>query len=80
LEAEIVSLPNTNGRIELNSLIDQLGELPQDQDIVIYCRTGVRSMTAAHAIKNAGFNQAILNLTGGIHAWSDLVDSSVPKY
>ncbi len=80
LEAEIVSLPNTDGRIELNSLIDQLGELPQDQDIVIYCRTGVRSMTAAHAIKNAGFNQAILNLTGGIHAWSDLVDSSVPKY
>jgi adenylyltransferase/sulfurtransferase len=80
MEAEIVSLPNTDVRIGLISLMDRLGELPQDQDIVIYCRTGVRSMTAAHAINNAGFNQAILNLTGGIHAWSDLVDSSVPKY
>jgi adenylyltransferase/sulfurtransferase len=80
MEAEIVSLPNTDVRIDLISLIDRLGEIPQDQDIVIYCRTGVRSMTAAHAINNAGFNQAILNLTGGIHAWSDLVDSSVPKY
>ena len=80
MEAEIVSLPNTDVRIGLISLMDRLGELPQDQDIVIYCRTGVRSMTAVHAINNAGFNQAILNLTGGIHAWSDLVDSSVPKY
>ena len=80
MEAEIVSLPNTDVRIGLISLMDRLGELPQEQDIVIYCRTGVRSMTAAHAINNAGFKQAILNLTGGIHAWSDLVDSSVPKY
>ena len=80
MEAEIASLPNTDSRIELMSLMNHLGELPIDQDIVIYCRTGVRSMTAAHAIKNAGFTQAILNLTGGIHAWSDLVDSSVPKY
>ena len=80
MEAEIVSLPNTDVRIGLISLVDRLGELPRDQDIVIYCRTGVRSMTAAHALNNAGFNQSILNLTGGIHAWSDLVDSSVPKY
>ena len=80
MEAEIASLPNTNSRIELMSLMNSLGELPTEQDIVIYCRTGVRSMTAAKAIKNAGFKQAILNLTGGIHAWSDLVDSSVPKY
>ena len=80
MEAEIASLPNTDSRIELMSLMNHLGELPINQDIVIYCRTGVRSMTAAHAIKNAGFTQAILNLTGGIHAWSDLVDSSVPKY
>ncbi len=79
-EAEIVTLPNTDARIDIMSLMGRIHELPKDRDIVVYCRTGARSLTATHAIKNAGFLHAILNLSGGIHAWSDLLDSTIPKY
>jgi adenylyltransferase/sulfurtransferase len=79
-EAEIVTLPGTDGRIEILTLMSRMDELPKDRDIVVYCRTGARSLSATHAIKNAGFSHAILNLSGGVHAWSDLLDSTVPKY
>ncbi len=79
-EAEIVTLPGTDGRIEILTLMSRMDELPKDRDIVVYCRTGARSLSATHAIKNAGFSNAILNLSGGVHAWSDLLDSTVPKY
>jgi len=79
-EAEIVTLPGTDARIELMSLLVKIHELPKDRDIVVYCRTGARSLSATHALKNTGFSHAILNLSGGIHAWSDLLDSTVPKY
>ncbi|MBT4058989.1 MAG: molybdopterin-synthase adenylyltransferase MoeB [Euryarchaeota archaeon] len=80
MEAEIVTLPNTDARIDLMALMGRIHELPKDRDIVVYCRSGARSLSAAKAIKMAGFPNAVLNLTGGIHSWSDLVDSSVPKY
>lgn len=79
-EADIVTLPGTDARIGMMSLMTKIHELPKDRDIVVYCRTGARSLTATHAIKNAGFSHAILNLSGGIHAWSDLLDSTIPKY
>ena len=79
-EAEIVTLPNTDARIGMMSLMGRMHELPKDRDIVVYCRTGARSLTATHAIKSAGFSRAILNLSGGVHAWSDLLDSTIPKY
>jgi adenylyltransferase/sulfurtransferase len=79
-EAEIVTLPGTDARIGMMSLMGRIHELPTDRDIVVYCRTGARSLSATHAIKNAGYSHAILNLSGGIHAWSDLLDSTIPKY
>ncbi|HHZ74290.1 MAG TPA: molybdopterin-synthase adenylyltransferase MoeB [Candidatus Poseidoniales archaeon] len=79
-EADIISLPGTDGRIEILALMSRVDELPKDRDIVVYCRTGARSLTATHVIKNAGFSHAILNLSGGVHAWSDLLDSTIPKY
>ena len=79
-EAEIITLPGTDARIGMMSLMGRIHELPKDRDIVVYCRTGVRSLSATHAIKNAGFLHAVLNLSGGIHAWSDLLDSTIPKY
>jgi len=79
-EAEIITLPGTDARIGMMSLMERIHELPKDRDIVVYCRTGARSLSATHAIKNAGFPHAILNLSGGIHAWSDLLDSTIPKY
>ena len=79
-EAEIITLPGTDARIGMMSLMERIHELPKDRDIVVYCRTGARSLSATHAIKSAGFSHAILNLSGGVHAWSDLLDSTIPKY
>ncbi len=80
MEAEIVSLPQTEARIDILQLMSRLSELPQERDIVVYCRSGARSAGAAKAIKKSGFPRAVLNLSGGIHAWSRQVDNSVPRY
>ena len=54
-------------------------ELDMAQDIVLYCRTGVRSARALEQLRAAGFDR-LKNLTGGIHAWADEIDPSLPKY
>ena len=80
-EEDIVSLPGTDLRVHhLNILVKQ-DQLPKDRDIVVYCRTGGRSEAVANALGRVGFDSArLFNLAGGIHAWSDQVDSVVPKY
>jgi rhodanese-related sulfurtransferase len=45
---------------------------------VIYCRTGNRSGVITKALESQGFNA--FNLKGGIHKWSDEIDSSITKY
>nr|AIF07519.1 UBA/THIF-type NAD/FAD binding protein (MOCS3, UBA4, moeB) [uncultured marine group II/III euryarchaeote KM3_203_B10] len=80
-EEQIVSLPGTDLRVShLNILVEQ-DSLPKDRDIVVYCRTGGRSEAVASALSRVGFDSdRLFNLDGGIHAWSDQVDSAVPKY
>jgi len=65
--------------IPLNSLPYQLEKLNKEDEIIVYCRTGNRSNYAAEWLRKQGYTKA-KNLTGGIHAWSDAIDSSVPKY
>lgn len=79
-EEEIVSLPGTDLRVDHNDILSHLSEIPKDKDIVVYCRTGQRSMMVAFALKQSGYDHEVLNLAGGVHAWADLVDSTVPKY
>ena len=55
-----------------------LRALPHE-DIVVYCKSGVRSANAARQLRAAGFTR-VRNLTGGIRRWSDEVDPSVPRY
>ena len=79
IEASIVSLPETDSLIPHEEIL--LADLPNDRDIVFYCRTGGRSAMAAYALSQTGFNPAKLyNLTGGIHAWHSEIDPNVPKY
>jgi adenylyltransferase/sulfurtransferase len=54
-------------------------ELDSASEIVVHCRSGQRSARAVEFLMKAGF-QKIHNLKGGILAWSDQVDPSVPKY
>jgi adenylyltransferase/sulfurtransferase len=81
IEASIVTLPNTDVLIPHEQILIEMGELPKNQDIVFYCRTGGRSMSAAHALSQFGFEKhRLFNLAGGIHAWHEQVDVGVPKY
>ena len=71
---------NLNGHlIPLGELPQRVHELDSAREIVAHCRSGKRSAEAVDFLRKAGFRK-ILNLTGGILAWSDQVDSSVPKY
>jgi adenylyltransferase/sulfurtransferase len=65
--------------IPLGEVGKRLGELDPEADIVIHCKSGMRSARACGILKAAGFKH-VRNMKGGILAWSDRVDPSVPKY
>jgi len=65
--------------IPLGEFPQHVGEFDPEADIVIHCRSGVRSAKACGILRQAGF-QRVRNMRGGILAWSDQVDPSVPKY
>jgi sulfur-carrier protein adenylyltransferase/sulfurtransferase len=56
-----------------------LADLPQDKQIVLYCKTGVRSAEALAAVKAAGFRDAV-HVQGGVVSWIKTVDPSLPIY
>jgi adenylyltransferase/sulfurtransferase len=73
-------ISNIGGQlIPLPELAKRLNELDANQNIVTVCKMGPRGVKAAQVLHKAGFTH-VWNLTGGIHAWSDRVDSSVRKY
>ncbi len=59
--------------IPLNDLPERLHEVPRDRSVVIYCRSGQRSETAARRLMEAGY-PAVYNLRGGVLAWARDVD------
>jgi molybdopterin/thiamine biosynthesis adenylyltransferase/rhodanese-related sulfurtransferase len=65
--------------IPLGQLPSRMSELDSADEIVLQCKSGVRSARALKLLQEAGFGK-LLNLEGGILAWSDSVDSSVAKY
>jgi sulfur-carrier protein adenylyltransferase/sulfurtransferase len=65
--------------IPLGDLPKRVSELDSSREIIAHCRSGKRSAEAAQFLQKAGFRK-VLNLKGGILAWSDEVDSTVPKY
>ncbi|HET6382497.1 MAG TPA: molybdopterin-synthase adenylyltransferase MoeB [Armatimonadota bacterium] len=65
--------------VPLPQLADRLGEIPRDVDLVLQCKSGVRSARALEQLRDAGYTR-LKNLQGGILAWSDEVDPSVAKY
>jgi len=77
-EYEICSIPGSK-LIPLGELPARLSELDSADDIVLHCKVGGRSAKALRVLQEAGFRK-LNNLKGGIAAWSEEVDSSVPKY
>jgi molybdopterin/thiamine biosynthesis adenylyltransferase/rhodanese-related sulfurtransferase len=65
--------------IPQNDVPNRLAEIPRDREIVVHCRSGARSQRIAEFLKQSGYTQ-VVNLAGGILAWSDEIDPSVQKY
>ncbi|HEV2886046.1 MAG TPA: adenylyltransferase/sulfurtransferase MoeZ [Jatrophihabitans sp.] len=79
-EWEIVSIPGAK-LVPKDEILrgDALSALPQDRQIVMYCKTGVRSAETLAAVKSAGFSDAV-HVQGGVSAWVKQVDPSLPSY
>jgi adenylyltransferase/sulfurtransferase len=77
-EFQICRIPGST-LIPLGEVPKRMHELDSAQEIVVHCRSGQRSARAVELLIKAGFRK-IHNLKGGILAWSDQVDPSVPKY
>ena len=65
--------------VPLRTVAERLHELSSADEIVVHCRSGVRSGQAVEFMKQAGYRK-VKNLVGGILRWSDDVDPTVPKY
>lgn len=63
----------------LRSLTGRLNELSPGEQIVVVCRNGYRSAEVVRFLRERGFARAY-NLDGGLRAWSDDVDPSMPRY
>lgn len=57
----------------------RINELDEGAPIVCICHHGGRSMQVANFLERQGFTQ-VINLAGGVHAWAQQVDSSMPTY
>ena len=77
-ERQISDLPNSVN-IPYGELVSRLSELNTAQEIVIFCRTGNRSLHALEVLLGAGFRK-LKNLEGGINEWAEDVDTSLPIY
>jgi rhodanese-related sulfurtransferase len=78
-EYEIARLPDTK-LIPLGQVVNRMSEIDPNRETVVHCKMGGRSAKAIEALKQAGFEGRLINLKGGITAWSNDVDPSVPKY
>jgi adenylyltransferase/sulfurtransferase len=78
-EYEIARIP-TATLIPLGEVVKRASEIDVNRTVVVHCKGGVRSAKAIDALKAAGYAGRLINLKGGIGAWSAEVDNSVPRY
>ncbi len=78
-EVAIAKIPDSI-HIPLGQIMSRMAEIDPGKDTVVHCKMGGRSARAIEALKRSGFSGNLINLKGGITAWSNEVDPSVPKY
>ena len=73
-------IANIGGKlIPQNEVPQRLAEIDRNREIIVQCKSGNRSQRIAEFLKQSGYPK-VANVSGGILAWSDQIDSSVPKY
>jgi len=65
--------------IPLNDVPNRLAEIDREREIIVHCRSGVRSQRVAEFLKQQGYSR-VINMAGGILAWADEIDPKMQKY
>jgi rhodanese-related sulfurtransferase len=77
-ELQLASIPDVV-HVPMNQLPARLGEFTREAETIVMCHAGGRSMRVAHFLAGKGFTN-VANLSGGISAWSQAIDATVPLY
>jgi adenylyltransferase/sulfurtransferase len=77
-EALIVKLTFADALIPHTQVAERLAEVPKDRDILVHCKLGGRSSQAATVLAAAGYR--VTNMEGGITAWAQQIDTTLPTY
>lgn len=77
-EAAVVSLPGTDLLVPVAQLAENLDALPRDRTLLVYCKLGGRSRRAVRELRAQGYDA--VSLAGGIVAWAERIDASLPTY
>jgi rhodanese-related sulfurtransferase len=78
-EIALAPVPSNAVHIPMGEISDRIGELDPKRETVVICRSGGRSAQVAHYLERQGFGK-VFNLSGGILAWSRVIDPSIPEY
>lgn len=65
--------------LPMRQIPNAVDDLDDEQEIVVICHTGVRSLQVCYYLQHEGFAN-VSNLTGGVHAWATTIDSQMPTY
>ena len=77
-EYQICRIPGST-LIPLPELAQRVGELDRGREMVVHCKSGMRSQRAIQFLRGQGYTR-LKNLQGGILAWAERVDPSLPRY
>jgi rhodanese-related sulfurtransferase len=78
-EIALAPVPTDTVHIPMGEIADRIGELDPKKETVVICRSGGRSAQVAHFLERQGFGK-VFNLSGGILAWSRVIDPRIPQY
>jgi rhodanese-related sulfurtransferase len=78
-ESEIAELPGTDQICDHDLVFRIADELPKDRDILVYCKSGQRSLRACDSLAKLGHTR-LFNLEGGTNAWSREIDPTIQQY
>jgi rhodanese-related sulfurtransferase len=77
-ELQLARIPDVV-HVPMNQIPARLGEFQQNAETIVMCHAGGRSLRVAHYLAAQGFTD-VANLSGGISAWTEAVDATVPRY
>ena len=78
-EVKLAPVPTETVHIPMGEISDRVSELDPNKETVVICRSGGRSAQVAQFLERQGFRK-VFNLSGGILAWSRVIDPRIPQY